>query len=57
MVVSMHNHDYGDKLIREVTGLSKTHTSGEIALLHSFTSESHDKLCGVFFFGEGVELL
>jgi len=28
MIVSMHNHDYGDKLIKEVTGLSKTHTSG-----------------------------
>jgi hypothetical protein len=28
MIVSMHNHDYGGKLNREVTGLSKTHTSG-----------------------------
>jgi len=24
----MHNYDYGGKLIREVTGLSKTHSSG-----------------------------
>jgi hypothetical protein len=28
MVVSMHNHNFGGKLIREVTVLSKTNTSG-----------------------------